>query len=89
MVKELRQHDIHIIDRCNLTILNEDGMEDLPSFFVKHKIEIIASLPCYIKKNVDRQRGKGVFDESIKILRLLNDIGYGMKKDLILNQSNF
>ena len=85
MVKELRQHDIHIIDRCNLTILNEDGMEDLPSFFVKHKIEIIASLPCYIKKNVDRQRGKGVFDESIKILRLLNDIGYGMKKDLILN----
>ena len=50
MVKELRQHDIHIIDRCNLTILNEDGMEDLPSFFVKHKIEIIASLPCYIKK---------------------------------------
>ena len=65
MVKELRQHDIHIIDRCNLTILNEDGMEDLPSFFVKHKIEIIASLPCYIKKNVDRQRGKGVFDESI------------------------
>ena len=85
MVKELRQHDIHIIDRCNLTILSEDGMEDLPSFFVKHKIEIIASLPCYIKKNVDRQRGKGVFDESIKILRLLNDIGYGMKKDLILN----
>ena len=85
MVKELRQHDIHIIDRCNLTILNEDGMEDLPSFFVKHKIEIIASLPCYIKKNVDRQRGKGVFDESINILRLLNDIGYGMKKDLILN----
>ena len=85
MVKKLRQHDIHIIDRCNLTILNEDGMEDLPSFFVKHKIEIIASLPCYIKKNVDRQRGKGVFDESIKILRLLNDIGYGMKKDLILN----
>ena len=85
MVKELRQHDIHIIDRCNLTILNEDGMEDLPSFFVKHKIEIIASLPCYIKKNVDRQRGKGVFDESINILRLLNNIGYGKKKDLILN----
>ena len=85
MVKELRQHDIHIIDRCNLTILNEDGMEDLPSFFVKHKIEIIASLPCYIKKNVDSQRGKGVFDESINILRLLNNLGYGIKKDLILN----
>ena len=85
MVKKLRQHDIHIIDRCNLTILKEDGMEDLPSFFVKHKIEIIASLPCYIKKNVDRQRGRGVFDESINILRLLNNIGYGMKEDLILN----
>ena len=85
MVKQLRQHDIRIIDRCNLTILNEDGMEDLPSFFVKHKIEIIASLPCYIKKNVDSQRGKGVFDDSINILRLLNNIGYGKKKDLILN----
>ena len=85
MVKQLRQHDIRIIDRCNLTILNEDGMEDLPSFFVKHKIEIIASLPCYIKKNVDSQRGKGVFDESINILRLLNNLGYGVKKDLILN----
>ena len=85
MVKQLRQHDIRIIDRCNLTILNEDGMKDLPSFFVKHKIEIIASLPCYIKKNVDSQRGKGVFDESINILRLLNNIGYGKKKDLILN----
>ena len=85
LIKELRQHDIHIIDRCNLTILNEDGMKDLPSFFVKHKIEIIASLPCYIKKNVDSQRGKGVFDESINILRLLNNFGYGVKKDLILN----
>ena len=85
MVKQLRQHDIRIIDRCNLTILNEDGMEDLPSFFVKHKIEIIASLPCYIKKNVDSQRGKCVFDDSINILRLLNNIGYGKKKDLILN----
>jgi radical SAM/Cys-rich protein len=85
MVKELRQHDIRIIDRCNLTILNEDGMEDLPSFFVKHKVEIIASLPCYIKKNVDRQRGKGVFVESINILKRLNNIGYGVNKDLILN----
>jgi radical SAM/Cys-rich protein len=85
LIKELRQHDIRIIDRCNLTILNEDGMKDLPSFFVKHKIEIIASLPCYIKKNVDSQRGKGVFNESINILRLLNNLGYGVKKDLILN----
>ena len=85
LIKELRQHGIRIIDRCNLTILNEDGMKDLPSFFVKHKIEIIASLPCYIKKNVDSQRGKGVFDESINILRLLNNFGYGVKKDLILN----
>ena len=85
LIKKLRQHGIRIIDRCNLTILNEDGMKDLPSFFVKHKIVIIASLPCYIKKNVDSQRGKGVFDESINILRLLNNLGYGVKKDLILN----
>ena len=85
MVKELTQHDIHIIDRCNLTILNENNMKSLPEFFVKNKIEIIASLPCYIKKNVDSQRGKGVFDESINILRLLNKLGYGNDKDLILN----
>lgn len=85
MVEKLKQYDIHIIDRCNLTILNENNMKDLPSFFVKHKIEIIASLPCYIKKNVDSQRGKGVFDESINMLRLLNNYGYGMNKDLILN----
>ncbi len=85
LVKKLKQHDIHIIDRCNLTILNQNSMKDLPDFFVKHKIEIIASLPCYIKKNVDSQRGKGVFDESINILRLLNNLGYGTNKDLILN----
>ena len=85
MIKKLKQHDIHVIDRCNLTILNEYGMKDLPDFFVKHKIEIIASLPCYIKKNVDSQRGKGVFDESINMLRLLNNLGYGIKKDLVIN----
>ena len=85
LVEKLKQHDIHIIDRCNLTILNQNSMKDLPDFFVKHKIEIIASLPCYIKKNVDSQRGKGVFDESINILRLLNNLGYGTNKDLILN----
>jgi radical SAM/Cys-rich protein len=85
MVEKLKQHDIHIIDRCNLTILNKNSMKTLPDFFVKHKIEIIASLPCYIKKNVDSQRGKGVFEESISILRQLNNLGYGTNKDLILN----
>jgi radical SAM/Cys-rich protein len=85
MIEKLKQHDIHIIDRCNLTILNENSMKTLPDFFVKHKIEIIASLPCYIKKNVDSQRGKGVFDESISVLRQLNNLGYGINKDLILN----
>ena len=85
MIQKLKQHDIHIINRCNLTILNENGMRDLPSYFVEHKIEIIASMPCYIKKNVDSQRGRGVFDKSINILRRLNNLGYGVKKELILN----
>jgi len=85
MIKKLRQHNIHIIDRCNLSIFDEDGMRDLPEFFVKYNIEIIASLPCYIRKNVDAQRGKGIFDRSINMLKRLNKLGYGIKNNLILN----
>lgn len=66
-----------VIDRCNLTIFFEPGMEDLPRFLAAHGVEIVASLPCYRAENVDRQRGRGVFDRSIAALRQLNAFGYG------------
>ena len=58
IVQTCKENNIHIIDRCNLTILNEDGMRDLPKFLSENKVEIIASLPCYKEENVDNQRGK-------------------------------
>jgi radical SAM/Cys-rich protein len=75
-VKALRPSR-HVIDRCNLTILLERGLEGLPQFLAGHKVEIIASLPCYTVENVNAQRGEGVFDASIEALRVLNGLGYG------------
>ena len=75
----------HIIDRCNLTILIEPEYEDLINFLARHEIEIIASLPCYSPKNVDAQRGDGVFDKSIQALQLLNQVGYGINPKLPLH----
>lgn len=68
---------IHVIDRCNLTILFEPGQDDLAGFLAHHQVEIVASLPCYSLENVDQQRGKGVFDKSIAALQQLNALGYG------------
>ncbi len=70
--------NIQIIDRCNLTILTEPGFSHLAGFLAKYNVKVIASLPCYIKDNVDKQRGPGVFDRSIEGLRLLNRCGYGI-----------
>src|SRR5438552_2515311 len=75
----------HIIDRCNLTILLEPGYEDYASFLARHRVEIIASMPCYSPENVNAQRGNGVFDGSIKALQLLNSLGYGIEPDLPLH----
>jgi radical SAM/Cys-rich protein len=75
----------HVIDRCNLTILLESGCEDLPEFLATHKVEIIASMPCYSAENVNAQRGEGVFEGSIEALQLLNSLGYGKTPDLPLN----
>jgi len=75
----------HIIDRCNLTILLEAGYEDYASFLAKHQVEIIASMPCYSARNVNEQRGEGVFDASIKALQLLNSLGYGIRPELPLH----
>lgn len=67
----------HVIDRCNLTILVEPGYDRLAEFLAERAVEIIASMPCYSAKNVNAQRGEGVFDASIEALQLLNSLGYG------------
>jgi radical SAM/Cys-rich protein len=75
----------HIIDRCNLTILLEPGYENYAGFLARHRVEIIASMPCYSPENVNAQRGSGVFDASIRALQLLNSLGYGIEADLPLH----
>ena len=75
----------HVIDRCNLTILLDPGYEELPEFLAKHKVEIIASMPCYTPENVNAQRGEGVFDGSIAALQRLNSLGYGIEPELPLH----
>jgi radical SAM/Cys-rich protein len=75
----------HIIDRCNLTILLENGYEDLAEFLAERNVEIIASMPCYSAENVDAQRGEGVFEGSIAALQLLNSLGYGIDQELPLH----
>jgi len=77
MVVQARRAGLHVIDRCNLTILVEPGYEDLVSFLSENDVEVIASLPCYAQENVDAQRGKGVFERSIQGLGRLNEEGYG------------
>jgi len=83
-IRALKPHR-HIIDRCNLTILLERGYEDLPTFFARNKVEIIASMPCYTPENVNAQRGEGVFDGSIAALQSLNSLGYGTDPELPLH----
>lgn len=85
LVKQARNLGVHVIDRCNLTILLEKGYEKTASFLAEYEVEVIASMPCYLKENVDAQRGKGVYDDSIAGLRLLNQHGYGFNDNLILN----
>ena len=68
---------VQAIDRCNLTVLEEPGQEDTAGFLAAHKVEIVASLPCYLEDNVDAQRGRGVFEASMRVLRRLNGLGYG------------
>ena len=81
MFKELvvaaRELGINVIDRCNLTILQEPGFEDMADFLADNKVQIVASLPCYLEDNVDGQRGKGVYQKSMRALKRLNRLGYG------------
>lgn len=74
-----------IIVRSNLTIFFVDGFEDLPEFFADHRVRVVASLPCYLAENVDRQRGSGVFDRSIAALQRINDLGYGHDPNLVID----
>lgn len=86
LVIAARARGLGVIDRCNLTILEEPGQADLAEFLAAQGVEIVASLPCYLKENVDRQRGKGVFEASVRGLRSLNRLGYGRPDSgLILN----
>ncbi len=86
LVTAARRLGRHVMDRCNLTVIFEPGKEYLPAFFKEHGVELICSLPCYSEENVDKQRGKGTFDASIRALQRLNEIGYGQADaGLVLN----
>jgi radical SAM/Cys-rich protein len=90
LVKQSRLLGMKVMDRCNLTILEEPGFEDLVQFLADHEVEIVASLPCYLEDNVDRQRGSGVFGTSIRALQRLNALGYasprsGLRLSLVYN----
>lgn len=86
LVTRARGLGIRVIDRCNLTILEEPEQEDLGEFLAAQGVEVIASLPCYLEENVNRQRGQGVFAASTRALQALNRLGYGSESSgLILN----
>ena len=86
LVATARQMGVRVMDRHNLTILEVPGQEDLAEFLAAQEVEIVASMPCYLEDNVDQQRGKGVYDASIRGLRRLNALGYGrLESGLVLN----
>ena len=90
LVEQARGLDVRVIDRCNLTILNEPGQEGLAGFLADNEVEIVASLPCDLAENVNRQRGKGVFESSLRALEKLNGLDYGapqgrLKLNLVYN----
>jgi radical SAM/Cys-rich protein len=88
LVVQARSLGVHVMDRCNLTVMEQPGQEDLAEFLQRHAVEVVASLPCYLEDNVDRQRGKGVFEASIRALQRLNALGYGggaLRLNLVYN----
>ncbi len=90
LVRQARALGVAVIDRCNLTILSEPGQEGLAAFLAQQRVKVVASLPCYLAANVDRQRGEGVFERSLSGLRQLNALGYGeedsgLELDLVYN----
>lgn len=90
LVRDARELGRRVIDRCNLTILEHAGYEDLAAFLAEQRVDVIASLPCYLESNVDSQRGSGTYGASIRALQRLNALGYGraageLKLDLVYN----
>ena len=85
LVIAARQRDIEVIDRCNLTVLFEPGQEALAAFLAAQTVTVVASLPCYLEENVDAQRGKGVYGDSVRAIKVLNGLGYGIDPRLQLN----
>ena len=90
LVSAARARGVQVIDRCNLTILLEPGQQDTARFLADNRVKVVASMPCYLKDNVDNQRGDGVFEASLTALRLLNELGYGqagsgLELDLVFN----
>lgn len=85
-VRGIKKMNKHVVDRCNLTVLFEKGQETTAQFLAENKVEVVASLPCYSKENLESQRGKGVFGKSINALNILNTLGYGKDgSELLLN----
>ena len=85
LVTAARRLGVKVMDRCNLTILEQPGQENLAEFLAANRVEVVASMPCYLQDNVERQRGKGVFDGSIRGLQKLNALGFGRDPELVLN----
>lgn len=85
LVRTARSMGVEVIDRCNLTILLEPGYEQMAQFLADHQVTVTASLPCYLEENVEQQRGKGVYDQSVIALKCLNELGYGVNPKLPLN----
>ncbi|HEY9670929.1 MAG TPA: arsenosugar biosynthesis radical SAM (seleno)protein ArsS [Waterburya sp.] len=85
LVEAARATGKEVIVRSNLTIYFEPGFEDLPEYFAQHQLKVVASLPCYLQDNVDKMRGKGVYDNSIRAIQWLNRLGYGSDSNLILD----
>lgn len=83
-IKALRKKNRIVQVRTNLTVLLEDGGEDLCRFFKDHEVQVVASLPCYQEEDVCKQRGRGVYEKSIKALYILNSLGYGREPELVL-----
>jgi len=90
LVSAARTRGVNVIDRCNLTVLLEPEQQGTAGFLAGNGVRVVASMPCYLKGNVDRQRGDGTFKTSIEVLRLLNELGYGLagsglELDLVFN----
>src|SRR4028118_1553967 len=85
LVEAARGTGKQVIVRSNLTIYFEPGFEDLPEYFTKHQLRVVASLPCYLEDNVDKMRGKGVYDGSVRAIQWLNELGYGRNSNLIID----